>query len=61
MGFIDARLTDEIQPQHRDKFKQDVLTELDHLDISRMGGLGITREQLEAWLNFRTPQSSSQL
>jgi len=59
IGFIEARLTDEVQPQHRDKFKQDVLVELDHLDVSRMGGLGITREQLEAWLNLRTPQSSS--
>jgi len=56
IGFIEARLTDEVQPQHRDKFKQDVLVELDHLDVSRMGGLGITREQLEAWLNLRTPQ-----
>jgi hypothetical protein len=55
MGFIDARITDQVQPQHRDKFKQDVLAELDHLDISRMGGLGITREQLEAWLNLKTP------
>ena len=51
MGFIEGRITGQIQPQHRDKFKQDVLAELDHLDISRMGGLGITREQLEAWLN----------
>jgi Fic family protein len=55
MGFIEARITDQVQPQHRDKFKQDVLAELDHLDISRMGGLGITREQLQAWLNLRTP------
>jgi Fic family protein len=54
MDFIEARITAQIQPQHRDKFKQDVLAELDHLDISRMGGLGITREQLQAWLNLRT-------
>ena len=53
MSLIESRITDQIQPQHRDKFKQDVLAELDHLDISRMGGLGITREQLEAWLNVR--------
>ncbi len=55
MGFIEAHITDQVQPQHRDKFKQDVLAELDHLDISRMGGLGITRKQLEAWLNLRSP------
>jgi prophage maintenance system killer protein len=54
MSFIESRITAEVQPQHRDKFKQDVLAELDHLDISRMGGLGITREQLEAWLNLKT-------
>jgi Fic family protein len=60
MGFIEARITDEVQPEHRDKFKQDVLAELAHLDVSRMGGLGITREQLQAWLNLRTAQSSSQ-
>jgi hypothetical protein len=59
-GVIEARINDQVQPQHRDKFKQDVLAELDHLDNSRMGGLGITREQLEAWLNLRTRQSSSQ-
>ena len=57
MGFIETRITNQVQPQHRDKFKQDVLAELHHLDISRMGGLGITREQLEAWLNLRTQQS----
>jgi len=53
MGFIETRITDQVQPQHRDKFKQDVLAELDHLDASRMGGLGITREQLEAWLKLK--------
>jgi len=55
MGFIEAHITDQVQPQHRDKFKQDVLAELDYLDYSRMGGLGITRKQLEAWLNLRSP------
>ena len=55
MGFIEVRITDQVQPQPRDKFKQDVLAELDHLDISRMGGLGITRDELESWLNLRTP------
>jgi Fic family protein len=57
MSFIEAHMTDEVQPQHRDKFKQDVLVELDNLDISRMAALGITREQLEAWLGLRTAQS----
>lgn len=55
LSFIESRITAEVQPQHRDKFKQDVLAELDHLDISRMGGLGITREQLETWLKLKNP------
>jgi hypothetical protein len=54
-------MTDEVQLQHRDKFKRDVLTEIDNLDISRMAGLGITREQLQAWLNLRNSQSSTEL
>jgi len=55
MGFIEAHIADQVQPKHRDKFKQDVVAELDNLDISRMGGLGITRKQVEAWLNLRFP------
>jgi hypothetical protein len=57
MSVIEAGITDEIQPQHRDKFKHDVLAELDNLDVSRMGGLGVTREQLAAWLNLKVAQS----
>jgi hypothetical protein len=40
--------------KHSIAHKQDVVAELNHLDISRMGGLGITRKQLEAWLNLRS-------
>ena len=38
-----------VEPQHREKFIADVLAELEHLDASRIGGLGITRQELEAW------------
>jgi DNA-binding transcriptional ArsR family regulator len=38
-----------VQPQHREKFISDVLAEIEHLDSSRIGGLGITKEELEAW------------
>jgi Fic family protein len=51
--YIESHITDQVAPQNRDKFKQDVLAEIDHLDISRMGGLGITRQQMEAWLNLK--------
>ncbi len=38
-----------VQPQHREKFISDVLAEIKHLDASRIRGLGITKEELEAW------------
>jgi Fic family protein len=58
-NFIEARMTDAIEPQHRDKFKHDVLAELENLDVSRIAGLGITREQLDAWLKLRDAEASS--
>ncbi|MGA7540606.1 MAG: Fic family protein [Steroidobacteraceae bacterium] len=42
-----------VEPQHRGKFISDVLAELAHLDASRIGGLGITRQELEAWQQLR--------
>ena len=44
MNLIEARMTDAIEPQHRDKFKYDVLAELENLDVSRIADLGISRE-----------------
>ena len=38
-----------VQPEHREKFISDVLAEIEHLDASRIRGLGITQEELEAW------------
>ena len=38
-----------VQPQHREKFISDVLSEIEHLDASRIRGLGITKQELEAW------------
>jgi hypothetical protein len=43
MRLIESRITDQVQPQHQDKLRQDMLAELDHLDISRMGALTRTR------------------
>jgi Fic family protein len=42
-----------VEPQHREKFVSDVLAELKHLDSSRIGGLGITRQELEDWQQSR--------
>ncbi len=51
-AFIEERLT-RIEPAHRQKFREDVLAELDHLDAARMAGLGITRAELDRWLPMR--------
>jgi len=46
-----------VEPQHREKFLSDVLAEINNLDASRIGGLGITRQELEAWqkLSLQSP------
>jgi Fic family protein len=48
-NWIAAHVPANVEPQHREKFVSDVLAELEHLDASRIGGLGITRQELEAW------------
>jgi Fic family protein len=47
--WIAAHIPGNVEPQHREKFISDVVAELENLDASRIGGLGITREELEAW------------
>jgi hypothetical protein len=47
--WVVANIPTEVEPQHREKFIGDVLAELQHLDVSRIGVLSITREELEAW------------
>jgi Fic family protein len=51
--WITAHVPANVEPQHREKFISDVLAELENLDASRIGGLGITREELEAWQELR--------
>jgi hypothetical protein len=48
-NWITAHVPANVEPQHRMKFVSDVLAELAHLDASRIGGLGITRQELEEW------------
>ncbi|MGB6451993.1 MAG: hypothetical protein WBE92_14680, partial [Steroidobacteraceae bacterium] len=52
--WIVANVPPNVASQHREKFIADVLAELEHLDASRIGGLGITPEQLEAWQQLRS-------
>ena len=52
-AYLDAHIPAEIEERHIRKFRQDVMAELEHLDISRIGGLGLTREQLQTWLQLR--------
>ena len=35
-------------------YLSDVASELKHLDLSRIGGLGITRQEFEAWQQSRS-------
>jgi Fic family protein len=51
--WITTHVPANVEPQHREKFISDVLAELENLDASRIGGLGITREELEAWEALR--------
>jgi len=51
--WITGHVPANVEPQHRQKFVSDVLAELEHLDASRIGGLGITRQELEAWQELR--------
>ena len=48
-GWINAHVPPNIEPQHLEKFLSDVFAEIQNLDASRIGGLGITRQELEAW------------
>jgi len=55
--WIAAHVPGNVEPQHREKFSSDVVAELENLDASRIGGLGITRAELEAWQVSRPPNS----
>jgi len=52
-NWITAHVPADVVPQHREKFVSDVFAELEHLDASRIGGLGITRQEFEAWQTLR--------
>jgi Fic family protein len=52
-NWITAHVPANVEPQHQEKFVSDVLAELEHLNASRIGGLGITRQELEAWQELR--------
>jgi Fic family protein len=47
--WISSHVPTDVEAQHRTKFISDVLAELENLDVSRIGGLGITRQELDAW------------
>jgi hypothetical protein len=47
--WILANIPVTVEAQHREKFLTDVLAEIQNLDGSRIGGLGIAREELESW------------
>jgi hypothetical protein len=52
-GYLAAHVPVDVEPQYREKFLADTLAEIQHLDISRIAGMGISRQQLEAWQKLR--------
>jgi len=55
--WIAVHVPVNVEPAHREKFISDVLAEIEHLDASRFGGLGITREEFEAWQRSHGPSA----
>jgi Fic family protein len=49
--FLSAHIPREIKPEHREKFQDDVMTDLKQLDVTRLPGLGVDRAGLQAWLD----------
>jgi Fic family protein len=47
--WIVSNIPVTVESAHQEKFIADALAEVEHLDGSRTVGLGITREELEAW------------
>lgn len=52
-NWIVANIPVAVEAAHHEKFLSDVLAEIENLDSSRIGGLGITREELENWQKLR--------
>lgn len=51
--YISEHMPSQVEPSHQEKFKKDVMAELAHLDGSRIGGLGLSREELADWLKIK--------
>ena len=51
--WVTANVPSDVEPQHREKFVSDVVAEVENLDASRIGGLGITQQELEGWRMLR--------
>ena len=51
--WVTANGPSDVEPQHREKFVSDVVAEVENLDASRIGGLGITQQELEGWRMLR--------
>ena len=52
-NFASQHIPNEVTENHRDRFLQTIQDELTHLDFSRMAGLGITRQEMQAWIEAR--------
>ena len=50
--YINEHIPSQVESSHREKFRNDVMAELAHLDGSRIAGLGLSREELAQWLTI---------
>ena len=51
--WITANVPNDVEPRHGEKFISDVLAEIENLDTSRIAGMGLTPQELEAWQKLR--------
>ncbi len=51
--WITANVPNDVEPRHGEKFISDVLAEVENLDASRIAGMGLTPQELEAWQKLR--------
>lgn len=51
--YISKQSLDLVKQEERELFVEDIMEDIKEMDISRIAGLGITPDQLTAWLNLQ--------
>ena len=58
-AFLKKHMPRDIATEHREKFGQDLLTDLKQLNVTRLPGLGVDKRQLQAWLDLSSSRNVS--